>query len=716
MKRFLSRMPGFRRALALFAAAVLVFTLSACDNPAGPDDPEQHTIAFESHGGTAVQAITAAAGTAVEQPAVPTRTGYAFADWHSAETGGTLYTWPHTLTADLTMHAHWREDAQPPPVQHTITFESHGGTAVEAVTAAAGTAVEKPTDPVRDGYAFAGWHSAETGGTLYAWPHTLTAGLTMHAHWQENHTITFESHGGTAVEAVTAAAGTAVGKPTDPVRDGYAFFGWHSAETGGTLYAWPYALNGDVVMHAQWWEDAQPPPARHTITFESHGGAAVDTVTAAAGTAVEQPADPTRTGYGFAGWHSAETGGTLYAWPYPLSGDVTMHAQWTVVSYSISYNLNGGTGAANSAYTIESSDISLPANPTKMGYTFGGWFENSGFAGAATTVIAAGSAGDKTFHAKWTALVYSISYRLNGGTGAANSAYTIESSDISLPANPTKRGYAFSGWFENSGFAGDPVVVIPSGSMGDKTFYAQWTAAVYHISYNPNGGTNAPGNPEAYTIESPGIVLGAPTRAGYAFDGWHDNPELTGDPVAGIPPGSMGDKAFYAKWTLIIYTLIFESRGGTEVETVRAMEGTPVAKPADPEREGYTFGGWRAEGGAEYTWPHILNGDVTMYALWVVIAPVDISIWINEDGDILSSNGDITISQSGSGYAAGFTASVTSEYTGVQWNLNGIPMFGSAVSVTINAADYELKSHVLGVVVYKDGIPYSKNIRFTVVE
>jgi uncharacterized repeat protein (TIGR02543 family) len=156
-------------------------------------------------------------------------------------------------------------------------------------------------------------------------------------------------------------------------------------------------------MHAQWQADDEPPPARYTITFDSHGGTAVAAVTADAGTAVTQPADPARNGYTFTGWYSAAAGGTLYAWPHTLTGSVTTHAQWTAVTYTIAYLLNDGpNNTANpAAYTIESPGITLAA-PTRADYSFGGWYADADFSGNAVTSIPAGSTGDRTFHAKWT--------------------------------------------------------------------------------------------------------------------------------------------------------------------------------------------------------------------------------------------------------------------------------------------------------------------------
>jgi uncharacterized repeat protein (TIGR02543 family) len=187
----------------------------------------------------------------------------------------------------------------------------------------------------------------------------------MHAQWQDNsqpsptrYTITFESHDGSTVQPITASTGTTVSKPADPIRAGYTFVGWFDAETGGVLYSWPHTLTATVTMHAQWQSNSQPPVTRYTITFESHDGSAVQSITANEGTAVSKPADPTRADYSFAGWFNAETGGVLYSWPHTLTANVTMHAQWrpaTSVNISVWINEDGNILSSGNDITISKS-------------------------------------------------------------------------------------------------------------------------------------------------------------------------------------------------------------------------------------------------------------------------------------------------------------------------------------------------------------------------
>jgi uncharacterized repeat protein (TIGR02543 family) len=86
-------------------------------------------------------------------------------------------------------------------------------------------------------------------------------------------TVSFDSHGGTAVEAIQGNLGTAVNAPDEPTRNGgYIFTGWFDAENGVVKFSWPYVLVKDVTMHAQWRDDAKPPPVQYTVSFESNGG------------------------------------------------------------------------------------------------------------------------------------------------------------------------------------------------------------------------------------------------------------------------------------------------------------------------------------------------------------------------------------------------------------------------------------------------------------
>jgi uncharacterized repeat protein (TIGR02543 family) len=304
--------------------------------------------------------------------------------------------------------------------------------------------------------------------------------------------------------------------------------------------------------------------------------------------------EPNRTGYAFGGWYGSNdvsTGGVVAGIAQGSVEDKEYWAKWTPVTYTITYALNNGTNAEQNpaVYTIETPTIIL-ADPSRAGYDFQGWYTEAEFTNPATE-IPLGSAGDKTFYARWTPVVYAITYILNSGTNAEQNpaTYTIETPTITLAA-PARAGYGFQGWYAEAEFT-NPATEIPPGSAGDKTFYARWTPATYAITYILNNGTNAEQNPAAYTVETPTITLADPSRAGYSFRGWYTEAEFT-NPATEIPPGSMGSKTFHAKWIPGVPVTI----------TLQAVPGDPsLSNVSIAVGETPTFNG-AVTNGVSYVW------------------------------------------------------------------------------------------------------------------
>ena len=128
-------------------------------------------------------------------------------------------------------------------------------------------------------------------------------------------------------------------------------------------------------------------------------------------------------------------------------------------------------------------------NPTRTGYSFGGWYSDSKYQ-TRVTQIAQGSVGNKTLYAKWTPTKYNIRYVLNGGKAKGNpTSYTITSKSITLK-NPTRKGYTFSGWYSDSKYR-TKVTKISNGSTGKKTLYAKWTKVTKPSKVNLKSAKNS---------------------------------------------------------------------------------------------------------------------------------------------------------------------------------------------------------------------------------
>jgi len=238
----------------------------------------------------------------------------------------------------------------------------------------------------------------------------------------------------------------------------------------------------------------------------------------------------------------------------------------TVKEYSITYNVDGGTLPSDviTSYHASTETFSLPT-PTKVGYTFNGWYESEEFTGNAVTQIITGTNENKVYYAKWSVISYSITYNLNSGTQAsgAKTSYTIETATFSLPT-PTRDGYTFNGWYEKSDFSGTALTQIAKGTTGNKTYYAKWTIINYNITYNLNSGTQASGAVTEYTVETATFSLPTPTRANYIFKGWYESSAFSGSAVTQITKGTTGNKTYYAKWEKNEYVVLDNSAGKSD--------------------------------------------------------------------------------------------------------------------------------------------------------
>ena len=362
--------------------------------------PVLHNVTYEEHGGTTVPDATFVSGGTVTLPAKPTRAGYTFDGWFTAQTGGTKYGSTSTPPdGNLVVHAQWTQISA--NTVFSVTYQEHGGTTVADATFVSGGTVTLPADPTRAGYTFDGWFTEETDGTKYNSTFSPTdENVVVHAQWtQIPFSVTFEEHGGTTVPNETFVSGGSVTLPADPTRAGYTFNGWFTAQTGGTKYNSSFSpADGNLVVHAQW---TQIPSNSFAVTFEEHGGTTVSDATFVSGGSVTLPADPTRAGYTFNGWFSAQTGGTKFNSSFsPSDGNLVVHAQWTQNPFTVTFEEHGGSTVSDATF-VSGGTVTLPADPTRAGYTFNGWF-SAQTGGTKFNSSFSPSDGNLVVHAQWT--------------------------------------------------------------------------------------------------------------------------------------------------------------------------------------------------------------------------------------------------------------------------------------------------------------------------
>ena len=221
----------------------------------------------------------------------------------------------------------------------------------------------------------------------------------------------------------------------------------------------------------------------YTLTINLNGGSSSQSLThyMLEGTTLILT-EPTKNGYTFNGWTGEGINGSTFTMG---SSNVTISASWNVINYTITYNLNGGSGNNPSSYNIDTTTFTL-TNPTKTGYTFNGWTGSNGSSPQTSVTISKGSQGDKTYTANWTAKTYTITYNCNGGSGSTSSSshtYDVAKNLSSNGCYKITEGtsgmvYYMAGWSTSSSASaatytnGQSVTNINNGS--NTTLYAVW--------------------------------------------------------------------------------------------------------------------------------------------------------------------------------------------------------------------------------------------------
>ena len=442
------------------------------------------------------------------------------------------------------------------------------------------------------------------------------APLTLTLTADKLYTVTMDTAGGDPIRPIQYTVESEAFQLPTPVRTGYIFLGWTGegiTEPQETIEI-PQGSTGDRTYTANW------QVIEYTITLLDMDGAGTsEALVYTVEQAVTLPT-PTREGYAFLGWtvNSDMAPQLTVVLPQGSIGNKTYTANWELTGYTVTMNLNGGSGETTLLYTVEDEEFALPT-PTRNGYEFVGWTGEGIIMPQLNVTIPTGSTGDKAYTANWQVIEYTITLDTNGGPNVSPIKYTVEDS-FTLPY-PLRPGYEFAGWtLEGSGMLPATTLIIYYGTTGDLHYKAEWRLAEYTINMDLNGGSGK--EKVVYTITDEDFELPTPTRNGYEFVGWTGERITTPQTSVKIPRGSTGNKAYTANWQVIKYTIITLLEGGNAgssgayVYTVEETFTLPT-----PTRTGYTFWGWTGEGittpQPNVTIPKGSTGDKTYIENWV---------------------------------------------------------------------------------------------------
>ena len=454
----------------------------------------QYTITFDTDGGSEIAPITQDYNSAVTAPTEPTKTGYTFAGWDKEI--------PTTMPAeDITIKALWTIN------KYMLTYKVDGEV-YKQYEIEYNAAITPETEPTKEGYTFSGW--SEIPATMPANDVEVNGTFTIN-----QYKVSFVVDGVTVKEE-TLNYGSSITVPDDPTKTGHTFTGWNPA-IDATVPA------HDVTYVAQFSIN------QYTITFDTDGGNEIAPITQNYNTAITAPANPTKTGYTFAGWDL-----------------------WTINKYMLTYKVDG---EVYKQYEVEyNATITPEAVPVKEGHSFSGWSE----------IPATMPANDVEVNGTFTINQYKVSFVVDGVTVKEE---TLDfGSAIVAPENPIKIGHTFTGW--------NPAIdaMVPAH---DVTYIAQFSVNQYTITFDTDGGSEIAPITQDYNtaITAPAN----PTKTGYTFAGWDKE-------IPTLMPAE--DITINALWTINQYTITFDTDGGSEIAPITQDYNTAVTAPADPTKIG----------------------------------------------------------------------------------------------------------------------------------
>ncbi|MEE0104286.1 MAG: InlB B-repeat-containing protein [Christensenellales bacterium] len=507
-----------------------------------------YTIALGANGGEDLAAISYTIESDPIKLPTPERKGYEFMGWIGDGIDGAQpeVIIPTGSTGDRTYIALWRV------IAYFIELRQSSGNWMQNIPYTVEEEVKLPI-PTREGYEFIGWVGediidAQINVTI---PRGSTGFRLYAAHWAlENYTITLDTSGGNALDNIRyTVKSDPIILPT-PTRNGYEFSGWtgEGITTPQTEVIIPTGSTGNKAYTANW------QVIEYTITLDTNGGPVVSPIKYTVEDSFTLPY-PLRPGYEFVGW-TLDGSGMLPAMPliiyYGTTGNLRYKAEWRLAEYTITMDLDGGSGQEKVVYTITDEDFELPT-PTRNGYEFVGWTGERITTPQTRVKIPKGSTGNKAYTANWKVIRYTITLVTNGGAVIASIRYTVEDS-VTLPIPPDRPGYEFAGWvLDGSGQFPSTPMIIPKGSTGDRIYKAEWRVATYTITYVSHGKAY---NWVQYTINNQ-VYFGTPEEdpsyylPGYTFVGWQID-GVSGTPLSYmLPKGSYGNRTATMLWEAI---------------------------------------------------------------------------------------------------------------------------------------------------------------------
>ncbi len=590
-------------------------------------------VTYKDESGAEHQEVTNYGGT-VSLPEL-TKTGYSFGGWKYEDDSN--YSASDTFESDAKLSPIFT------PNQYTIAFNANGGNGeMNSLSMTYDEAKNLTANSfTKTGHSFESWNTQADGeGNAYTNSQSVKnlssvkgATVTLYAQWTANsYTISYDAGEGTGnMESTECTYGQSCALSSNTfTRTGYTFSGWKFNDQNFTdgQNVTNLAESGTVTLVAQW------TPISYTIKFDANSGNGSMSDLAMTYDVFKALTTNsfTKAGHSFANWNTQSDGeGDTYANNQTVNNlssengaTVTLYAQWTANSYTISYDANNGTGTMDDTNCTYGQNCALRTNSfTRAGYTFNGWKLNEQSFTDGQSVTNLAESGTVTLVAQWTANTYTITYASNDGTGDMEDTVCTYDSNCQLRTNSfAKTGHTFNGWLFNDNTYTDGQNVANLAESGTITLVAQWSANTYTISYDANNGSGNMANTTCTYGQSCTLRTNSFTRAGYTFSGWKFNDQNFTDSQSVTNLAESGTITLVAQWTANIYTISYDANtgAGDMEDTVCTYDSNCTLRTSSFTKAGYAFSGWTYDNNTYTDGQNVINlaesGTITLVAQW----------------------------------------------------------------------------------------------------
>lgn len=527
-------------------------------------------------------------------PSDPEKEGHEFIGWYKDILGSSKFdiTLDTPLDKDITLYAQYE------PNTYIVTFLDADYNVYDTEYVTHGNTISGLKSPVKEGHDFVSWYTDYTFTEKFTLSNPVKKDMELYPKFTPiKLNVWFDVGDASTIPTQVVSYGETAIEPDRPSYYGHNFGGWYKDYLYKEEYDFSTPITEDTTVYVKFiglTVNVRYVDEDETVTLYPSKDIPY-------GSTISKPKDPTKEGKTFSYW---ECNGIKYVFGQPVETDITLIAKYEDIFYTISFTSNGGILSEYTQKVVHGDLAEPPEEAVKDGNIFVCWCttksltDSYDFSTPVTKNI--------ILYAKWKPVTYNVIYIVDGEEyykRVVNHGSTV----INTAPIPNKKGYVFSGWYDNS----DNLFVFSNIILEDTYIYAKFSQQKTYVFFESNKGTFIMPT-EVYVGESCPQPED-PEREGYEFAGWYKDKEFTKeyDFSTLLTDAIM----IYAKWQIITYSVTINYYDNDDnVDELEIDYGNKVERPDNPKKDGFAFIRWVDVEGNEYKFDTPITKDTIIEA------------------------------------------------------------------------------------------------------